>query len=110
MIITMLQCIRVFTTKLTSSGMTFITQLLITSISFTQFNPTPFPAHLVSIFVRTVIVTEVSLEDSLVITNWQLGIQESYLLQESEGNGEYGGIHDGDQDAVIQALLDLSES
>ena len=28
----------------------------------------------------------------------------------AEGNGEYGGIHDGDQDAVIQALLDLSES
>ena len=28
----------------------------------------------------------------------------------AEGNGEYGGIHDGNQDAVIQALLDLSES
>ena len=28
----------------------------------------------------------------------------------AEGHGEYGGIHEGDEDDVIQALLALSES
>ena len=28
----------------------------------------------------------------------------------AEGNGEYGGMHEGDQDDIIQALLGLSDS